>query len=176
MKNCWKCQFPKSLDNFYVDRSRYDGLQPICKECQKTRNIDPVKRKAVAEKYRLANLDKCREASRLSKQKNPDIGMEWAKNNKQKVSAYKATNRAKRKGALGKYTGKQINNLFKLQNGKCACCKINIEKGFHRDHIKALVCGGSNDILNIQLLCAKCNLQKGKKDSIEFMQTLGYLL
>lgn len=176
MKNCWKCQSIKSLNSFYVDKSRADGLQPLCKECQKNTHIDPIKRKATTDKYRFSNLDKCREASRLSKQKNPILGKEWAKSNKEKVTAYKALNRAKRKKAIGKYTGEQVSNLFTLQNGKCACCKSNLKKGFHRDHIQALACGGTNDITNIQLLCKLCNLRKGAKDSIKFMQNLGYLL
>jgi len=176
LKKCWKCQSAKSLEQFYVDRSRSDGKQPICKVCLKLSYVDPTRRKASAEKYRVANLEKCREASKLSKRKNPELAKKWVQENIEKVISYKASNRAKRKQATGKYTGQQVSDLFELQKGKCACCQVNLGKTFHRDHITPLVAGGTNDILNIQLLCQKCNLQKGAKDPINFMQTLGYLI
>lgn len=176
MKKCWKCQNSKALDDFYNDRTRPDGKQPVCKVCQKARQIDPERRKEITRKYRLANAEKCKQATLKSIEKNPDRPKIWAKTNIEKVRAYKATNRAKRKNATGKYTAEQIKNLYGLQKGKCACCKIDLENKFHRDHIIPLVCGGSNDISNIQLLCNKCNLQKGAKDPIDFMQTRGFLL
>ena len=176
MKKCNKCGAVKELCLFYNQKGTRDGKTTYCIECIKKRPYDPVKRKIVKDRYRINNPGKCREHSTNSRRRNPETHKKWVKQNKEKVTAYKASNRAKRKSALGKYTGEQILNLLKLQNGKCPCCKVDITKGFHRDHIKALACGGSNDITNIQLLCAKCNLQKGKKDSVEFMQTLGYLL
>jgi 5-methylcytosine-specific restriction endonuclease McrA len=39
-----------------------------------------------------------------------------------------------------------------------------------------LKAGGTNDILNIQLLCKPCNLSKGAKHPIDFMQQRGFLL
>jgi len=176
VKKCWKCQFSKHMEQFYVDRSRPDGKQPICKDCLKSRPIDPEKRKASAEKYRIANLEKCREASKLSKRKNPDLAKKWLQENVDRVISYKSSNRAKRKQAHGKYSGQQVSNLFDLQKGKCVCCQIDLGKKFHRDHIKPLALGGTNDIFSIQLLCQQCNLQKGSKDPIHFMQTLGYLI
>jgi 5-methylcytosine-specific restriction endonuclease McrA len=66
--------------------------------------------------------------------------------------------------------------LFKLQKGKCACCKKPLGNDYHMDHIMPLALGGTNTDDNIQLLRARCNLQKHAKDPIDFMQERGFLL
>ena len=176
MKYCFKCKQVKSLDSYYMDRSRHDGKQPVCKDCHKKTPYDPEKRKIVKDRYRINNPNKCKEHARNSRKKHPETHKKWVEQNKEKVKAYKASNRAKRKGAQGKFTGEQIDKLYVLQKGKCACCKIDLSKKFHRDHIYPLSLGGSNNIDNIQLLCSGCNLQKGNKEPITYMQTLGFLL
>jgi 5-methylcytosine-specific restriction endonuclease McrA len=44
------------------------------------------------------------------------------------------------------------------------------------DHIVPLYLGGLNVDSNIQLLRAKCNLQKNKKHPVDFMRSKGFLL
>ncbi len=43
---------------------------------------------------------------------------------------------------------------------KCASCKDILDEGYQVDHIKPLFAGGSNDISNLQPLCAKCHAKK----------------
>lgn len=66
--------------------------------------------------------------------------------------------------------------LFKLQRGKCACCKQPLGDDYHMDHIMPLSLGGSNTDDNIQLLRAKCNQQKSAKHPVDFMQQRGFLI
>jgi len=105
------------------------------------------------------------EQSRKYKQDNPDIAKGWRR-----------TRRARLKNAEGSHTPEDVNNLFVLQKGKCACCLKSIKKGYQVDHIVALSKGGSNDKYNLQLLCAPCNSFKRAKDPIEHNQSLGLLL
>ena len=52
--------------------------------------------------------------------------------------------------------------VWKRDNGKCTSCGAN--DGLHYDHILPFSKGGrSDDAKNIQLLCARHNLQKGAK-------------
>lgn len=57
--------------------------------------------------------------------------------------------------------------VFFRDRGMCVSCKadlsglLNIWSGSHFDHIVPLAAGGLNDVTNIQLLCASCNLKKG---------------
>ncbi|MFZ6641858.1 HNH endonuclease [Undibacterium sp. TC4M20W] len=57
--------------------------------------------------------------------------------------------------------------IFFRDRGMCVACRIdlsgilNIWSEDHFDHIVPLASGGLNDVTNIQLLCAACNLKKG---------------
>lgn len=67
--------------------------------------------------------------------------------------------------------------LLRLQRGKCACgCGKQLGNSYHIDHIIPLFMGGKNTDSNIQLLRAKCNLQKGRKNPVDFMKSRGFLL
>ena len=52
--------------------------------------------------------------------------------------------------------------------GKCAECSVDIlqelEADAHLDHIVPISRGGCNDIVNLQLLCARCNRKKRDQD------------
>lgn len=101
---------------------------------------------------------------------------DWRKSNAEKCAAYRGNRRARILDAGGTHTGKDIQQLFTQQRGKCACCKVSIKDGYHIDHIMPLALGGSNDKLNLQLTCPTCNLQKRAKHPIDFMQQRGFLL
>lgn len=75
----------------------------------------------------------------------------------------------------GSFTAAQIENLWNLQRGRCACCHKKLGSKFHRDHKEPISRGGSNDISNIELLCAKCNLSKQDMDPIEWANKRGML-
>ena len=84
--------------------------------------------------------------------------------NKTTHRQYRHLRRAREKNAPGSFTREQFNKLIEQVGGICPCCKKEIPKEkFTVDHIKPLVCGGSNDISNIQPLCWICNVRKNAK-------------
>jgi 5-methylcytosine-specific restriction endonuclease McrA len=94
-----------------------------------------------------------------------------------KYRVYWASVSAKRRGAIGKFTKANIDSIRIQQKGKCAYCKIALSKvREHRDHIVPISRGGTNFPSNLQLLCARCNLQKSASDPIDHAQSLGMLL
>lgn len=108
------------------------------------------------------NRDAARERLRSYRARNPDKTREFA-----------ARRGGRKVGRLPRGTVKRIGSL---QQWKCAVCRCDIATGYHVDHIQPLARGGIHHHLNLQLLCAACNLQKSSKDPIEFMQSRGFLL
>lgn len=101
----------------------------------------------------------------------------WQKANPERVRINSQNRRALKREAGGKLSKDIAEKLFKLQRGKCACgCRQPLGTDYHLDHRMPLALGGANDDWNIQLLTAKCNLQKNKKHPIEYMQQKGFLL
>jgi len=96
--------------------------------------------------------------------------------NKEMYRAIKRNSNAKRKAAPGTHTKEDIADILKMQNGRCAYCKIRLGDKYHVDHIRALARGGTNDRQNLQLLCRTCNCSKNAKDPIVFAQSRGMLL
>jgi len=200
MKFCFKCQTDKDLSAFNKNASTKDGLQRYCAECYravKAANYIKHKTKLLADSAEYYRLKKPEVLARnadyyarnktkvlatqsawraLNSDKMRALTTRWMKANPHMRSIYNSKRRARLFSAHGSFTHNEILTLFALQKGQCACCHEPLKSNFHKDHITPLALGGDNDKLNIQLLCPRCNLSKGKKDPIKFMQERGYLL
>lgn len=126
-------------------------------------NRERISEQAAA--YRNANKEKI--AARQSA---------YRKANPEKYTARYHNRRARKLCNGGTYTAADVHQLLTLQKSKCACCRKSIKHGYHVDHIVPIALGGTNDKTNLQLLCQFCNLSKGAKDPITFMQKQGNLL
>lgn len=196
LKRCYVCACCKPYSMFNKDKQKKDGFASLCKECNSKKSLawaakNKEKRRKISEKYRLANIEKCRQAVVRSQKLNPETKKKWVEDNKEKTKKYKrdwylrhpeqnktikAVNKANRRGADGKHTQKQIAELLVSQKYRCVVCKCDIKKEFQRDHIVPIALGGDNNITNIQLLCPTCNRKKSAKNPTDFMQANGYLL
>lgn len=115
--------------------------------------------------YRADNKEKIAQAGRI-----------YRENNKDAIRSLKANRRAKKREAGGSLSNGIVDRLMALQRGRCACCGKRLGDSFHLDHIMPLALGGSNTDANIQLLTARCNMQKRAKHPVDFMQQRGFLL
>lgn len=159
------------------------------------RAANPEKHKAAVARVVAVNPDKKRASDAAWRASNPArisaACMAWRENNPERKkandAAWKAANPESRRVHAQNRRARKLENggtlskglaakLFGLQNGKCPCCKQPLGDDYHLDHITPLFLGGANSDENIQLLRAKCNLQKNKKEPIQFMQERGYLL
>lgn len=101
----------------------------------------------------------------------------WKRENRLAGAIHAQTRRARKVSVGGTFTKADVETLQIQQRNKCAApwCRRPLEK-FHVDHIVPLALGGSNDRLNLQLLCPLCNVQKGYRDPIVHAQRMGCLL
>src|SRR6266700_3570693 len=85
--------------------------------------------------------------------------------------AYRQRRRASLRAAEGSYTHEQIQEQYERQKGRCYYCHEKVAlNAFHVYHVIPLSRGGSNDISNIVVSCATCNLSKHNKLPHEFFQ------
>jgi 5-methylcytosine-specific restriction endonuclease McrA/uncharacterized protein (UPF0212 family) len=139
--------------------------------------------------YRAENREK--EAARsaawyaANKERRNQLTAAWAAANPDARRIHKHNRRARESQNGGALSKGITEKLFKLQQGKCACCGESLftlpsgkvdGKKVHLDHIMPLSKGGTNTDQNMQLLTSTCNLEKHKKDPIDFMQSRGFLL
>ena len=119
----------------------------------------------LARRYGELNADAIRERKR-----------KWRKDNPSAVRVYYHSRRIRKLNGGVKLSKGLVEKLLRLQRGKCACCGRPLGSDYHLDHIMPLSMGGLNTDNNVQLLRAKCNLQKSAKHPVDFMRQRGYLI
>lgn len=59
------------------------------------------------------------------------------------------------------FNGRERTALFLAADGRCSNCGVELEPGWHADHVHPWSRGGPTDVTNGQALCPTCNLTKG---------------
>lgn len=146
--------------------------------CKK--HYDLIVRGPIIEAWRTKNMEKRRTAVRKwrakNKDKNRQLSAAWKRNHPKTRLANEHARRARKASVGGRFNAQDILRLFVFQHSRCAVCSCDISKSYHIDHVLPIKHGGSNDRLNLQLLCESCNLHKAGKHPIAFMQEKGFLL
>ena len=60
-----------------------------------------------------------------------------------------------------RFNSSQRMALYLNADGRCENCDVELEDGWHADHIVPWSLGGATDVINGQALCPDCNLKKG---------------
>lgn len=186
--NTFPCHIRRITDIYFSYHVGYQMLK-FCQKCQTEteRNYRGDCKQCKNEwkkAWRKANPEKVKASKAAWRARNPEYAKikvaEWKAANPERHAAnkrnYKRNRRAKKKSAGGIHTSNDIKQLLSSQKGKCICCKSSIANNYHVDHIIPLALGGRNDKLNLQILCPTCNIRKGAKHPIDFMQSIGMLL
>lgn len=184
---CNTCGLEKLLTEYHRNVKSKGGYLPRCKDCRKIADAPYVE----------AHRDVIRSRARQWREKNllaaDKRAREWALKHPTRIKAirdkFKKTEhgvlssraavrnrRARLKGAAGKHSVQDIRELMVLQRCKCANCAKPLRTKYHVDHRVPLSRGGSNDRLNLELLCPACNESKGAKLPHVFAQENGRLI
>jgi 5-methylcytosine-specific restriction endonuclease McrA len=134
-----------TLENTYI---KPDGARQ-CRLCGNKRTR--AWRKQNPETVRKSNL----------RNFTPEKLRKWRRANPEKMASYERNRRALEKGSVGAFTAQEWEALCKKYHNKCLHCKRR--RKLTADHVIPLLCGGSNNIGNIQPLCGPCNSSKGTK-------------
>lgn len=147
---------------------------------RKYQTAHPEKFRASVERSRAKHRDKINARAAKWRLENPEHVAEvlnrWLSKNPNIRRVYEQNRIARKIKNGGKLSKGLISKLLKLQRGKCPCCGKPLGDDYHLDHRMPLALGGANEDWNMQLLRDKCNLSKGAKHPIEFMNSRGFLL
>ena len=137
---------------------------------------DLAKRKA----WKLANRELARRHRRAGyirlKAAERAWSVAWKAKNKEKVRAYWRNRKARERNAGGEHTAAEILDIYRLQKGRCAYCRVALKEKYHVDHVLPIARGGTNDRGNLQLTCVDCNLRKSDIDPLTFANRRGLLV
>ena len=123
---------------------------------------------AKARERRQQDLEHHREIGRKSREKHAEernaYQREYGKTNRDKLTLYTNTRRARKLEAEGSHTDEEWQELKAFYNFKCLRCGAQEpDIKLTRDHVIPLTQGGSDSIDNVQPLCARCNSKKNNK-------------
>lgn len=177
---CRRCHSEKSISEFVKNNTCERGHGPYCKLCVRNDQAERRREKGQAKRESLdVDVDEGKKYCPNCKEVKPaeefrgcycqtcrdDKSREWAAANPDKTKNY--GRKAKRKRELrlkelpGRHSPEDWEALKTATGNKCLCCGASGDDvELTRDHVVPLSKGGTDDISNIQPLCASCNSKK----------------
>lgn len=182
-----------------IKANRATNMQRVLETAKARYKANPSKVREASSKWRAANREKSlainraymqriytkspeemRARSRADYAANKETRREshgkWLAANPTAKRIYESRRRARKRGALEKYTANDVERILKLQQRKCPVCIFEIGEKYEIDHIMPLALGGENTPRNIQILHVSCNRSKHARHPVEFMRSKGFLL
>lgn len=190
-RKCCTCGKKKSFEEFSKNKSKKEGMNSQCKDCQRRYNDKYYETNKAylinyQKEYGSENQEKVREQKKTYRENNKkyfkvyfksyylnnrdqllDKQKTYAKTENGKLS--KAKDRHRRRSMQSKLindlTVQEKNIILFLQNYKCINCNEYFDKFKPTiDHIMPLINGGGLSKNNVQMLCLSCNSMKGAKE------------
>ena len=149
-KTCTRCKHEQPLSGFQAAKSRKDGLQPHCRQCQRDYYLTTRER-------RLSLAHENYEHNRERKKKYArEYAPKWAAENRPKRNESEARRRAR------KLSGGKTESLQHIYDD-VPVIELLLGEPCHVDHKHPLSRGGTHEPDNLQIIPARLNLAKGAK-------------
>ena len=188
LKRCSKCGCVKDITDFHHNRTKKDGYQPYCKDCQneyqkefykgnKEKRREYMREYTQTEKGKIVQIQAHKKYEQTEKgiMVNARAAKKFSQTPKGKMVRKKVMHkrRARMKNTEATLTLEQWTRIIKLQNNECNISKQKFTKRRlpTMDHIIPLSKGGGLTFENAQALCRSCNSAKKAKLDLGFIQT-----
>lgn len=188
-KYCSACDTNKPVSEFNKNKTKKDGLQSRCRECNKKilKQWYEANREHKQEYY-IENKERIKETQKRyvlnNREKFDEYQRRYRRQNRDKMKArqrvyysknpnanrrYKALRRARERSAEGTYSEAEANVLLSMYNTCPACGEGFTEDAKPTlDHIVPITRNGTNYITNLMPLCKRCNSSKNAKTPEEW--------
>lgn len=186
-KKCSHCKIEKTRDNFVINKRSSDGLSSWCKECSYKIDKRYFTYKCVdCGKYyhRIKHNSTEKESSKTNrclkcaKEKikrdngGVDISYKGTENFAgQTFSAWESS--ARRRNIEWNISRKQIEEIYKKQNGFCALSGIKMQphiKSLYRPSIDRIDSNKGYNVNNVHFVCSMVNMMKNKFEINNFIE------
>ena len=175
MKACNKCKVKKELKDFKNDSRNSDGVQGICKECNKNWQTERRKQRNLGVgliKVESKTCTRCSEVKNINeffrdagfsdghmsmcKPCKTNSAMKWREANREKYNENQRLQHKKnyQRNRLYRYeiTPEQLQQMTLAQDNKCAICvlpdqKLVIDHCHDTDKVRGLLCYGCNRLM-----------------------------
>ena len=174
----WGAKNKEHLDEYRKEYSKQRWAKQKAEKAPKEKRIaltEEEKRRRGLEsqkRWREKNPEKAKGSQKEWREKNvKKTSARWAQRNKERIATdpeyakvrleYHRVQVLRRRQVGGSHTIGEWEALKAATGNKCLCCGVNgDEVALTRDHVVPLSKGGTDDISNIQPLCASCNSKK----------------
>lgn len=170
MKKCACCLNIKSLDEFYKDKQKTDGLSSYCRECckQKAKKYYPSKNRKKIDKEYMNKIYSDPERHKEFKYKKKILKQKYNRTPRGKY--WNLRSRAKYSNKEFKLSCEEFEIWFNTQDKTCHYCGIPLKFGGNNkkgNSLDSLTIDrkdntGPYSIYNIVVCCRKCNTIKGE--------------
>jgi len=164
-----------SIHNFSKSKNSKDGLDYVCKDCKKTKNLEFRQQSEHYSKTYYHSVWKIKNPSynqmyyQSHKEQHTRSVNRWAKNNPNSARQRQQARRSRKRKAFVEEV--QPERLLELYGNHCflGCGRVvtTLPETWHIEHVIPLSRGGEHSLKNCRVACADCNLSKHSKTYYE---------